>query len=195
MKVGILGGTFDPIHIGHLIAAESAREGSGLDEVWFMPSHIPPHKEHAPKASPEQRWEMVCRAVEHHPHFRPADIEMKMGGVSYTVNTVKKLKELFPSYQFSYIIGGDMVQFLPNWRKIDDIVSLVGFIGLQRPGTKLNLDLLPSRIRQAVRIVPMPLVDISSTFIRSRKAEGKLVRYYVPDRVNDYIEVNRLYEA
>ncbi|WP_248926794.1 nicotinate-nucleotide adenylyltransferase [Paenibacillus hamazuiensis] len=195
MKVGIMGGTFDPIHIGHLIAAECAREGSGLDEVWFMPSHIPPHKENAPKASPEQRLEMVRRAVAGHPYFRPTDVELAIGGVSYSVDTVTRLQELHPQHRFFYIIGADMVQYLPKWYRIGDIVSSIGFIGLERPGTELRLELLPANIREAVTLVPMSVVDISSTLIRSRKAEGRSVRYFVPDPVNDYIEEKRLYES
>ncbi|TBL75369.1 nicotinate-nucleotide adenylyltransferase [Paenibacillus thalictri] len=195
MKVGIMGGTFDPIHIGHLIAASSAVEAAGLDEAWFMPSHIPPHKDRAPKASAAQRWDMVCRAVEDHPKFKPADVELQMGGVSYSVETVKRLCELYPSHQMHYIIGADMVQFLSKWFQIDEIVKRIGFIGLQRPGTALDLSRLPEHIRQAVVIVPMPLIDISSTLIRERATTGKSARYFVPDRVFEYIEVNRLYEA
>ena len=91
MLVGIMGGTFDPIHTGHLIAAERARVEAGLDEVWLMPANVPPHKPNAPKATTEQRWEMVCLAAEGNPFFRPMDIEISKGGVSYSIDTIELL--------------------------------------------------------------------------------------------------------
>jgi nicotinate-nucleotide adenylyltransferase len=193
MKVGIMGGTFDPIHIGHLIAAQCAYEQAGLDEVWFMPTHVPPHKQHAPIASPQQRWDMVCRAVEGESHFRPSDMELKKGGVSYTYDTVSRLIDEFPGHHFYYIIGADMVQYLPNWYQIEELVRLVSFIGLQRPGYVLNMEVLPEAVRRAVTLVPMPLIELSSTSIRQRKSEGKTIRHTVPDHVFEYIEVNGIY--
>ncbi|WP_282941413.1 nicotinate-nucleotide adenylyltransferase [Paenibacillus sp. RC67] len=193
MKVGIMGGTFDPIHIGHLIAAQCAFEQSALDEVWFMPTNVPPHKQQAPGATPKQRWEMVCKAVEGHPYFRPIDIELQKGGVSYSIDTVKLLKQQHPGIHFSYIIGADMVQYLPKWYKFDELVQLISFIGLQRPGYELDVKQLSDQVRQAVSIVSMPLMELSSTSIRERVAEGKSIRYMVPDGVYDYIEVNGIY--
>jgi nicotinate-nucleotide adenylyltransferase len=176
MKVGIMGGTFDPIHIGHMLAATSALEGAGLDEVWFMPSNIPPHKPAAPKATASQRWDMVCLAVDGHPHFRATDIELQMGGISYSADTIGRLREKHP-----------------EWVRIEEIVSRIGFIGLQRPGTELQPGDLPVPIREAVTIVQMPQLDISSTAIRSRLAEGKSARYWVTDSVLAYMEENQLY--
>jgi nicotinate-nucleotide adenylyltransferase len=195
MKVGIMGGTFDPVHIGHLIAAQHACEQADLDEVWFMPTHVPPHKEQAPKASPEQRWEMVCLAVEGHSHFRPFDMELKKGGVSYSIDTVTELLRQYPSHHFAYIIGADMVQYLPKWYKIDELVQKISFIGLQRPGYIWDMELLPETIRKAVIPVQMPLIELSSSLIRKRLSEGKPVRYLVPDRVNEYMVVNGIYES
>ena len=193
MKVGIMGGTFDPIHIGHLIAAQCAYEQSGLDEVWFMPTNVPPHKQQAPGATPEQRWDMVCQAVEGQPNFRPLDIELQKGGVSYSIDTVKLLKQQYPGIHFSYIIGADMVQYLPKWYKFDELVQLISFIGLQRPGYDLDADKLPEQVRQAVNLASMPLMEISSTYIRERVAAGKSIRYMVPDRVYDFIEESGIY--
>lgn len=195
MKVGIMGGTFDPIHIGHLIAAELACEQAELDEVWFMPTNVPPHKEHAPLASAEQRLQMVKLAVDSHPYFRPLDIELRKGGISYTIDTVKLLREEQPGIHFSYIIGADMVQFLPKWYKIEELSSLVAFIGLMRPGYILDLEDLPAHIQQAVSLAEMPLIELSSTRIRNRKAKGQSIRYMVPDRVYEYIEENGIYGA
>lgn len=195
MRIGLMGGTFDPVHIGHLIAAQSACEELGLHEVWFMPTSVPPHKEQAPGASPEQRWQMVCLAVEDHPSFKPSDVELCKGGVSYSIETVLMLRSRYPEHEFFYIIGADMVQYLPKWHRIDELITLVTFVGLHRPGYETGYDELPAPIRKAVHSACMPQIELSSTEIRQRRAEGRSVRYMVPDRVNDYIEVNRLYEA
>jgi len=192
-KVGIMGGTFDPIHLGHLLAGECAREGAGLDEVWFVPVFLPPHKEQTPGADSRQRWEMVCLAVEGNPYFRPIDVEIAKGGKSYSIETVQILQQRYPDLLFSYIIGADMVQYLPNWHRIDELVRRIGFIGLKRPGTEIRWDLLPEHIRSCVTIVDMPSVDISSTVIRERLKTGHSVRYMVPDKVRLYIEEEKLY--
>jgi nicotinate-nucleotide adenylyltransferase len=193
MKVGIMGGTFDPVHTGHLIAAQFACEQAELDEVWFMPTNVSPHKEQGPKASPEQRWEMVCLATQGHPRFRPFDMELQKGGISYSIDTVNELLKQYPGIHFYYIIGADMVQFLPKWYKVDELVKLITFIGLQRPGYTLDMSLLPEPVRQAVILAEMPLIELSSTLIRKRQAEHKSIRYLVPDRVCDYIEVSGIY--
>jgi nicotinate-nucleotide adenylyltransferase len=195
MLVGIMGGTFDPIHTGHLIAAERARVGAGLDEVWFMPANVPPHKDKATKASAQQRWEMVCRAVEGNPHFKPMDVEIRKGGVSYSIDTVELLCNQHPDIEFSYIIGADMVRYLPQWYRIDDILKLIRFIGLGRPGYELEQEPLPEHIESRLTRVTMPLVEISSSVIRDEREQGGSIRYWVPERVYDYIEVNGLYES
>lgn len=194
MKIGLMGGTFDPIHIGHLLAAETAREEAGLDEVWFMPANVPPHKPHAPKASAEQRWEMVNRAIAGNDAFKASEMELAMGGTSYTIDTVARLNELFPQHQFYYIIGADMVMYLPKWNRIDQLVSMIGFIGITRAGYELDVEKLPPGIRGRVRLCLMPAVDISSTEIRERKHNRLTIRYRVPEPVRIYIEENRLYE-
>jgi nicotinate-nucleotide adenylyltransferase len=195
MKVGLMGGTFDPIHNGHLMAAQSALESEGLQEVWFMPTNVPPHKPRTQGASAEQRWEMVCLAVEGQPGFKPVDVELRKGGVSYSIDTVTQLRSEYPEHQFYYIIGADMVGYLPKWYKIEELARLVTFIGLERPGYRVNPSELPDAIRNAVVAAVMPQMDISSTEIRNRRQQGKSIRYWVPDRVQQYIEVNRLYEA
>jgi nicotinate-nucleotide adenylyltransferase len=195
MLVGIMGGTFDPIHTGHLIAAERARVGAGLDEVWFMPANVPPHKEKATKASAGQRWEMVCLAVEGNPHFHPTNIEIQKGGVSYSIDTIELLCNQHPDIEFVYIIGADMVRYLPQWYRIDDILERIRFIGLGRPGFELEQEKLPPHIASRVTMVTMPLVEISSSVIRDERQSGGSIRYWVPERVYDYIEVNRLYES
>ena len=193
MRIGIMGGTFDPVHLGHLLAAERAREEAGLEQVWFLPSHTPPHKTEAPKTTAEQRWEMVVRAIAGNDRFRAEDMELRRGGVSYTIDTVLELRRRYPDHRFSYIVGADMVRFLPQWHRIDEIVRHVSFIGLVRPGYELNLNVLPETIRSCVTIADMPPVDISSTQIRAWRSAGKSVRYLVPESVYAYMEEKRLY--
>jgi nicotinate-nucleotide adenylyltransferase len=136
----------------------------------------------------------VCEAAAGNPHLRASDLELRKGGVSYTIDTVLLLKELHPDTQFAFIIGGDMVASLPNWHRIDDLAAHIRFIGLQRPGYPDASAGLPDALRKAVTMVPMPAVDISSTAIRELRRQGRSVRYQVPDAVYRYMEVNRLYE-
>ncbi|WP_151737608.1 nicotinate-nucleotide adenylyltransferase [Paenibacillus tengchongensis] len=192
MKVGIMGGTFDPLHIGHMLAAESAREAYMLEQVWFMPSHIPPHK-HAAGTTGAQRLAMVNSAIAGHPAFRVLDWEVVRGGVSYTIETVRRLQEEYAGIEFYFIIGADMVQYLPKWRDIDELVRRLYFIGVGRPGTPLDLDALPQHIARRVLIADMPQLDISSTMLRSRAAAGKSIRYMVPDAVFDYVQRSGCY--
>lgn len=192
MKVGIMGGTFDPIHIGHMLAAECARDAYDLEEVWFMPSHIPPHKEDA-GVTGLMRLEMTAEAVADHPSFRTLDWEVNRGGVSYTVDTVRELREAYPEHDFYFIIGADMVAYLPKWNRIGELAEMLTFIGLNRPGTKLSVDDLPDFLQKAVVTAEMPLIEISSTIIRSRAASGSSIRYMVPDRVYDYIVRSGIY--
>ncbi|WP_223067197.1 nicotinate-nucleotide adenylyltransferase [Paenibacillus caui] len=181
-KVGIMGGAFDPVHIGHLLAAEAARDQYDLEEVWFMPSHLPPHKARA-GVSGEQRLELVKAATQSNPAFLPLDIELRRGGISYTVETMRELRAAYPEHDFYFIIGADMVNYLPKWEGIEELVTLLTFIGLQRPGSMMELDSLPDFIQSAVVLAEMPLVDISSSLIRSRLRKGKSIRYLVPDAV------------
>ncbi|MFF2908978.1 nicotinate-nucleotide adenylyltransferase [Paenibacillus sp. NPDC057934] len=193
MKIGIMGGTFDPPHIGHMLAAESARDTYGLDEVWFMPSHIPPHK-HEAGVSGEDRLAMVQEAVKDHPSFRTLDLEVLRGGVSYTIDTIRELQSEHPKSEFYFIIGADMVQYLPKWQSIDELVQRLTFIGVGRPGTPLDLEALPEHIAGRVTLADMPQVDISSTMLRQRAAEGRSIRYMVPDGVYEYVQRGGLYD-
>ena len=192
MKVGIMGGTFDPLHMGHMLAAEAARDAYDLDEVWFMPSHIPPHK-HEAGVSGEDRLAMVEEALRGNNHFRILDWEVVRGGVSYTIETVRRLQLEYPEVNFYFIIGADMVQYLPKWEEIEELVQRLTFIGVGRPGTKLDLGVLPKYITEHVVIADMPLIDISSTMLRQRAAEGKSIRYMVPEAVFNYVQRSGLY--
>lgn len=185
-RIGILGGTFDPPHLGHLIMAERAYEGMNLDEVWFLPSHIPPHKQKAALSS-EERLALVKQAIAGNSHFSVSDVELTRKGTSYTVDTMNLLTEEYPSHQFFFIIGGDMVEHLPKWHRIEDLKKLVHFIGMRRPGYTWNP-------QEAVHEVEIPLIDISSSTIREKLATKQSVRYLVPESVHDFIKEHRLYE-
>lgn len=187
--VGIMGGTFDPIHCGHLLAAEQAREQAGLDEVWFMPTHIPPHKTRAGLTSAAVRLQMVELAVADHESFRVTDIELARDGPSYTYDTIVQLVEQFPDCRFSFIIGGDMVEILPKWYRYEELSRMIRFIGLARPGAKMD-----RASHEGVTFVEMPVWDISSTLIRTKAAAGQSIRYLVPPSVERYIKENRFYE-
>lgn len=192
-KVGIMGGTFDPIHIGHLLAASSALEAVHLDEVWFIPSSSPPLKPNAPVATAQQRLAMVERAIKDHHCFRALDIELSRGGTSYSYDTVVTLMKQYPDCCFSYIIGSDRIHDLPTWYKAEQLKELVQFIGLDRPSDPLQLDSISSEWRNKLTIVPMPLIEISSTQLRNRLRDGLSVRYYVPDAVEQYLRGEKIY--
>ncbi|SFD55710.1 nicotinate-nucleotide adenylyltransferase [Paenibacillus catalpae] len=194
-RIGIMGGTFDPVHVGHLIAAEAAREGCGLDEVWFIPTYNPPLKDNQPSVSSELRLQMVQEALGGNPAFKAVDIELKRGGMSYSIDTVLELKKRYPDASFSYIIGSDRINDLPKWHRIEELAELIAFIGLEREGTAAQLGQLPEFIRQRVTMAAMPPIGISSTDIRSRVRSGRSIAYLVPDTVHQFIKRRGLYES
>lgn len=193
MKIGIMGGSFDPIHHGHLLAAEHAAEAADLDEVWFIPSHAAPHKDQRPRASDEDRLHMVKLAIASNRRFRLLDWEIRRGGVSYSIETAEMLRQTYASDEFYWLIGADMVQYLPYWHRIEELCRLLRFIGFARPCTTIDMDELKPEIRDSVQIVQIPLIEISSTEIRRRIAAGRSIRYMVPEPVLEYIEERRLY--
>ncbi|MFC6164756.1 nicotinate-nucleotide adenylyltransferase [Lactiplantibacillus dongliensis] len=186
-RVGILGGTFNPPHLGHLIMAEQVGDQLGLDEVRFMPDAQPPHVDEKKTIAAIDREHMVERAIADNPRFKLETTELKRGGKSYTYDTMKALKAQHPEIQYYFIIGGDMVDYLHTWYRIDDLVKLVTFVGIKR--TKY-----PTTSKYPVIWVDAPVVDISSTQIRQKISHGHSVRYLVPDAVADYIKEHHLYE-
>lgn len=193
-RTGLMGGTFDPIHAGHLLAAEAAREAAGLDEVWFIPTNVPPHKPQ-PGAGARERLEMVRLAIADHPAFRAEEAELDRGGVSYTVDTVAALRERYPERSFYWIVGTDMMNDLPNWHRIEELAAQVRFVCLRRQGEESEEGALPAYLREKLLHAPMPPIGISSTDIRERLRGGRSIRYQVPEAVRDYIERNGLYES
>lgn len=189
-KIGILGGTFDPVHQVHLIVGEVARDHLKLDEVWFLPAYNPPHKQKKISHS-DHRKKMLEIAVSTNPHFKVCTIELERGREdkpSYTYDTVVELKKAYPFYDFYFIIGGDMVEYLPKWHKIDELVKMIHFVALARPGYSMATP-------YPVIEVEMLQLDLSSSIIRERVAKGQSIRYLVPEEVRLYIKEHHLYES
>ncbi|WP_438311069.1 nicotinate-nucleotide adenylyltransferase [Sporosarcina sp. FA9] len=187
-KIGILGGTFNPPHIGHLIIANEVRHALGLDEVRLMPTATPPHKASTDDVTTVQRLRMVELAIDGIDGLKVSPFELERGGVSYTYDSMKVLTEQDPMAQFFFIIGGDMIDALPTWYRIDDLVKLVQFVGVNRPGYK-GLSEYP------VELLDTPQVYLSSSMIRQRFTEGKTVQFLMPKSVEVYIRQEGLYES
>lgn len=188
MKIGILGGTFDPPHHGHLLIANEVLEALRLDEIWFIPNQEPPHKQKSTEVSNFNRVSMLELAVAGHPKFKIDTIELERLGPSYTFDTMNILNELHPDVQFFFIIGADMIEYLPAWYKIEDLMKLVHFVGVNRP------DYVHSSSFPILH-VPVPEFGVTSSLIRNRIKEGQSVRYLLPEQVRLYIEENELYES
>ncbi|KUP06054.1 nicotinic acid mononucleotide adenylyltransferase [Bacillus coahuilensis m2-6] len=185
-RIGLLGGTFNPPHIGHLLMATEVMDALSLDEVRFMPNYEPPHKD-VVGITATTRYELLKAALWEHPRFHIETIELERKGLSYTVKTLEELTEQESEHKFFFIIGGDSVKSLPTWFQYERLVELVTFVGVNRPHVEVDpVD--------GVIMVEMPGVDISSTMIRERVKSKKSIRYYVPDRVREYIEREKLYE-
>jgi nicotinate-nucleotide adenylyltransferase len=187
MKIGILGGTFNPIHIGHLILADEVREKLNLDKIIFIPTYIPPHKQNSNVAAALERLRMVKLAIRGNSHFGVSDIEIKRKGPSYTVDTVKALKKKSPGHVFYFIAGSDLLKYLDEWKDFSELLALVKFIVATRPG--YPLEEIPSYVKR----VGIRAVDVSAFEIRQRIKEGKSFRYLVPEPVFEYIAKNKIY--
>jgi nicotinate-nucleotide adenylyltransferase len=191
-RFGIFGGTFDPIHIGHLIAAEEARLAVGLDRVVFVPAGIPPHRERPPAAPAAQRTEMVRRAIAGHPAFDLDEREARAGRPVYTVETLEALRsDGGAARDLFFIVGADSLAEFQTWRDPDRILDLCTLVVVERPGTEWS-GIDPALLRRVVR-VPGARVGISAREIRERLASGLPVRYLVPDAVRAAIEEFGLY--
>ncbi len=215
-KIGILGGTFNPIHYGHLAAAEEVWNRLMLDQVLFVPSFLPPHKQDEVIPSAAQRQEMVALAIAGNPHFSLSDIEVKREGMSYSVDTVAALLHIYPKADFYFITGLDSFLEIQTWKEWERLLSLCRFIVLSRPGYAFTdlasidfmrksaneLHALDQRIlTQAVLetgsgmvyLEQIALYDISSTDIRQRVRQGRTIKYLLPECVETYIIKNNLY--
>ncbi|SDM20701.1 nicotinate-nucleotide adenylyltransferase [Bacillus sp. OK048] len=187
-KIGILGGTFDPPHYGHLLIANEVLSELNLDEIWFMPNQEPPHKQKSESVENSDRLQMLELAIRENPAFTIEKIELERTGPSYTVDTMKILNERFPDHQFFFIIGADMIEYLPKWHKIDELIELVQFVGVERTRYSSETD-------YPITYVDIPAFEVSSSMIRERVQLGKTVRYLLPDKVIDFIREKHLYET
>ena len=202
-RIGIFGGTFDPIHIAHLIIAQEVATRLHLDRILFMPAGEPPHKLGKHITSAQHRQAMVALAIAENPQFALSTLELEHTGPSYTVLTLTRLREqLGPSPLFFLLLGGDMVYDIVNWRNPFGIVQQVaGIAAVQRPGFGFRADelaALDTRVTglgAAIRPVQMPQIAISSTMIRDRVAQHLPVRYLVPVAVEAYIQRHALYQG
>ncbi len=198
-KVGIMGGTFDPIHIGHLILGEAAFEQYSLDKVLFMPAGRPPFKEgRKGMASNEQRTEMVRLAIASNPHFELCLLEMNDDGMSYTYRTLERLKEENPDTDYYFIMGADSLMYFDTWmnpQRIADAAIIVVATRNHMPQESLNekMKQLSEKFSASIRKLETPNLDISSSQIREWISQGRGIQYYVPDPEIQYIEEQQLY--
>ncbi|MCM0583336.1 nicotinate-nucleotide adenylyltransferase [Weissella diestrammenae] len=186
-KIGLLGGTFNPPHLGHLVIAEQVASQLGLDKVYFMPNAKPPHVDEKSAIDAWDRAKMVKAAIYGNQRFGIELLEVQRGGKSYSYNTLLQLRIEHPNYDYYFIIGSDEVAYLPTWYRIDDLVKMVQFVGVNRPTQAIPDTPYP------VEFVTVSNLDISSTNIRQRIAKHQSVRYLVPDLVAAYIVENGLY--
>ena len=202
MRLGILGGSFDPIHTGHLILAEQCRQYGQLDLVWFLPAATPPHKQTRELATPKQRTEMLELALYGNSSFAVSLIELDRGGVSYSVDTLSHVADAMPHAELFFLMGADSLHEFPTWRDPGRILELATPLVVRRGGeSPLDFSGLapfcaPDRLAQiSAAEVPMPLLEISSSDIRDDIAASRSVRYRVPRAVERYISTHDLYRV
>ncbi|HET6880190.1 MAG TPA: nicotinate-nucleotide adenylyltransferase [Pirellulales bacterium] len=200
MRLGLFGGTFDPVHLGHLLLAEYCREQCRLDAVWFVPAAEPPHKQRPDLTPANQRVEMLKLAIGGHEAFSICTREIERGGVSYTVDTLSDLAAEDPQRQLFFLLGGDSLADLPHWREPARVCELSLPVAVARPGSPSPDYQSLAQLVSAERLaeirrhqVDMPQIGISSREIRRRIAAGESIRYQTPRAVEKYIETARLY--
>ncbi len=191
MKICLFGGTFDPPHIGHLLIAQTICEAESFDKILFIPVNIPPHK--SVNTSLEDRLNMLNIAVKDNPNFEISDIEIRRGGVSYTIDTIRKIKEVYniKSNKLSYLIGSDSLLNFHNWKDPEKILNECQIIVAIRPGFRPSD--IPAWILHKIQFANIPRFEISSTNIRTRWVENKTIRYMVTLPVWEYINENQIY--
>ncbi len=195
MRLGILGGTFDPIHQVHLFIGEEARVRLKLDRVVFVPNSVPPHKRPRCIASAEERYEMTVLATRSNPHFGCSRVELDRPGPSYTVDTLRALQTEHPSAELFFIIGLDAAAEISTWRQPEEVIRLARLVTIPRPGyTAEELRAaIPPAYRTRMEMLETPELGISSTMIRERVGAGLPIRYLTPDAVVEYIAERGLY--
>lgn len=200
MRIGVFGGSFDPIHLGHLILAENCRQQANLDRVLFMPCAMSPHKLNGAHGTDRQRIEMLDLAIGGHRSFVRSDMEIKRGGVSFTVETLRELSEAQRDSEFFFLMGADSLDSFSSWRDPEEILKLAKPIVVGRPGSgKIDLSVL-KKLSSAEYVeslrelaVESPLIDISSSNIRQRVADDSTIRFLVPRSIEQYIVTQKMY--
>ncbi len=198
MKIGILGGSFNPVHFGHLILAENVRNEAGLDKVILMPANTSPFKIGEESASNEDRFNMVKLAVSGNDHLEASDFESASKRISYTVDTMKMLKEIYPLDELYFILGADSAFTLERWKGAEELITKFPIRIGGRPGyNDKELERYVSDLRRRynadICVVEIPKADVSSTEIRQRSREGRSIKYLTPDAVAEYIKSSKLY--
>lgn len=199
-RIGIIGGSFDPVHYGHLLLAECGREQCDLDEVWFIPTDISPFKESGSQATNAQRLDMLTLAIASHPGFSINELEWKRGGVSYTYETLETLTKEHPDHEFFLLMGADSLADFPQWKNPQRICELATLAIVSRagnPAPDLSV-LVPLAENQYLKQVAdaqvkMPEMDLSSSAIRQRVALQQSIRFQIPRGVEQYIKTQELY--
>ncbi|MDR4509645.1 MAG: nicotinate-nucleotide adenylyltransferase [Candidatus Brocadiaceae bacterium] len=201
MKIGIFGGSFNPIHIGHLIVAEEVFQERALAKVVFIPTGISPHKEVANLIDASHRYQMVKEAIQGNTHFEVSDLEIKRSGKSYTIDTIRLFREIHGEKNKLYlIVGTDMMQEIRTWKNIEELSGICHFVVVNRFQNYPEGKFLPDTILSDEKNTPIeklmvriPPIGISSSEIRDRLREGRSIRYLVPENVERYIRINHLY--
>lgn len=200
-NIGLMGGTFDPIHVGHLVTAEEARQQFDLNYVIFVPAGIPPHKDHQTISLPEHRYLMTTLAVMSNPAFIVSRHEIDQHKPTYTIDTVRYFaKNQSPEPNIYFITGADAILEIFTWKDYEELLRLSTFIAVTRPGYSLDhfhetLDRNCPQMRQKVHLLEIPALAVSSTFIRDRVALGKTIKYLTPEPVEQYIKKMELYKV
>lgn len=196
-RVGIFGGTFDPIHMGHLIVAETIMDEFHLDKVVFIPAAVPPHKLDKQISPAKHRYMMTMLATCSNPRFQVSDMEMHRQGPSYSRDTLAQLiEEHGRDTEFYFIVGADSVENLHTWNHIDELLTMCHFIGASRPGCMPDMEKIAQRfgpLAEKIHCLETPELEISSTEIRHRVGQKRTIRYIVPETVEQYIYKEKLY--
>ncbi|MCA8992701.1 MAG: nicotinate-nucleotide adenylyltransferase [Planctomycetaceae bacterium] len=197
MRTGLFGGTFDPVHFGHLLLAETCREVGQLDEIWFVPAARSPHKPNVVMASAKQRVEMLRFAIAGHPQFRISKVELERPAPSYTVDTLRQLQKDEPNRQFVLLMGADSLHDLPTWRDPEAILDMVEIMAVSRGREAAShapvITHLGEQARQRIQTVVMPAIDISASDLRERARTGRSLRFLTPRPVELFIQQHGLY--
>ena len=198
-RIGILGGTFDPIHLGHLFIAEEAMQDASLERVIVVPAREPPHKTNGPVASAAQRLDMARLAIADNPNLEVSTMEIEREGPSYTVDTLRAMQCLYPDSELFFIVGSDALADLRGWKEPSAILEQARILAVARGGrdgtTPASVEEIVLQARGRVRLIDGPRIDISATELRDRIARGRSIRYLVPEAVIAYIAREGLYRT